>query len=194
MAQLSIYQARIGRTQGARLSFLKLLASPENDPRKEAARLWDLWLNAERRAGQGRYDDAVARLYRLLEWTAQWLLEQKGVCTSDLAPEQIPPGLEIPPNRDGKRQAWLVVAWELVANHVGGAAAEFDAAERNRMRNHLLVRNSSILAHGERPINQKDWDAFSGWIEQALLQLLEREAKSAGFRMRPAQLPVRAIW
>ncbi len=191
---LPVYQARIGRTHGALLTFLKLLVLPGDDPRKGAARLWDLWHNAERRAGQGRYDDAVARVYRLLEWTAQWLLEQEGVRTSDLAPEQIPSRLDISPNRDGKRQAGLVVAWELVAHHVGGAAAEFVAAERNRMRNHLLVRNGSILAHGERPINRDDWDAFSGWIEHSLLPLLEREAKSAGLRVRPAQLPDRAIW
>ena len=37
----------------------------------------DLWRNAERRAVQGRYDDAVARCYRMVEWTAQWLLRTR---------------------------------------------------------------------------------------------------------------------
>lgn len=58
MAQLSIYQTRIGRTHSGLLAFLKILAASVEDPRKGAARLWDLRLNAERRAGQGRYDDS----------------------------------------------------------------------------------------------------------------------------------------
>lgn len=191
---VSDYQARIGRTRGALLTFLKMLAAPDDDPRKAPARLWDLWLNAQRRAGQGRYDDAIARLYRLLEWTAQWLLGQKGIATSDLTPEQIPPDLDIHPNRDGKRQAGLVMAWELVAHQVQGAAAAFVEAERDRMRNLLLVRNASILAHGDRPVQRRDWEAFSDWCSHYLLPLLEREAKGAGLRMRPGQLPDQPIW
>ena len=190
----SDYQARIGRTCGTLLTFLKMLAAPDDDPRKTPARLWDLWFNARRRAGQGRYDDAVARLYRLLEWTAQWLLGRKGIATSDLTAAQIPVHLDIQPNRDGRRQAGLVMAWELVSHHVGGAASGFVEAERNRMRNHLLARNASILAHGDRPIQRQDWETFSAWCEQSLLPLLEREAKGAGLRMRPSQLPDCRIW
>jgi Card1-like, endonuclease domain len=36
-----------------------LLTAPADDPRREPARLWDLWRNAERRAAQGRYDEVL---------------------------------------------------------------------------------------------------------------------------------------
>ena len=39
-----------------------------------ALHLRDLWHNAQRCAARGRYDDAIARLYRLWEAIAQWLL------------------------------------------------------------------------------------------------------------------------
>jgi hypothetical protein len=41
-----------------------------------ALQLRDLWHNAQRCAARGRYDDAVARLYRLWEAIAQWLLRE----------------------------------------------------------------------------------------------------------------------
>ncbi|MGH7087181.1 MAG: TIGR02710 family CRISPR-associated CARF protein, partial [Acetobacteraceae bacterium] len=51
----------------------------------KAARLFDLWRNAERRAARGQYDDAVARCYRLIEATAQFLLEtHRGFDTGNL--------------------------------------------------------------------------------------------------------------
>ncbi len=58
----------------------------DNNPdKREAAQLLDLYLNAQRRAAQGRYDDAIARVYRLIEWTAQWILKtQCNLNTADI--------------------------------------------------------------------------------------------------------------
>ncbi len=42
-------------------------------------RLVDLFLNAERRAIQGKYDDATARLYRCIEMCAVLLMEKEGI-------------------------------------------------------------------------------------------------------------------
>ena len=55
-----------------------------------------------------------SRAYCLLEWTGQWLLRARmQIDTSDLQPAQIPPGLEIAPERNGKLQAGLFKAWAL---------------------------------------------------------------------------------
>jgi len=119
---LTSYAPVVAGELGAHLSALKVLAG-EPSPRREALQIWDLWLNALRRAAAGRYDDTVARAYRMIEWTAQWILKTRvGLDTADL-PADKANGL-VQPNRDGKYQAGLFAAWQLVALHTGGAGAK----------------------------------------------------------------------
>ncbi|MBI4468137.1 MAG: TIGR02710 family CRISPR-associated protein [Acidobacteria bacterium] len=194
LSTLRVYRPRIGARAGHHLSFLEILASSDGDPRKEPARLMDLWMNALRRADQGRYDDAVARGYRLLEWTAQWLLrEYAGIDTADL-PVDTAESLMIQPNPKGRRQAGLFKAWELVASHLSDAPQRFAASERNQMRDHLSARNASILAHGYTPIGFDAWNRFSGWLEKAFLPMLSSAAAQRGLRVMPPQLPTKPIW
>lgn len=189
------YRPRIGERAGRHLTFLDALTAPDEDPRREPARLLDLWLNAQRRAAQGRYDDAVARAYRLLEWTAQWLLrEHAGIHTADVPAQQIPEGLVLTTNRDGKRQAGLDTAWQLVRAFVPGAPGQFAEEERDRMRNHLKMRNESILAHGFRPVTEQGWQGFYSWMAEAFVPMLRTQAAAAGLRMDPPQLPLEPIW
>ena len=92
------------------------------------ARLIDLWLNAERRASQGRFDDAVARWYRLLEWTAQWQIQEKlNVQTSDFPEELLPPGHPVMRAEDEKIRIGLNIAWEVIAHRheAQGPAQDF---------------------------------------------------------------------
>lgn len=194
LAVLDSYRARIGRELGLTLTFLKHLTAEPDDPRRMPARLWDLWLNAERRAAQGRYDDAVARLYRLTEWTAQWLLMQKGVDTADVRVEEIPDGLLLPADRSGKRKAALMDAWAMVEHHGDDAARAFVKAERDRMLDQVRTRNASILAHGDTPIGPVAWEKFHGWAGTTLIPLLQTEAARVGFTLRPGQLPVQPCW
>ncbi len=186
---LDVYRSRIGGTLGSHLAFLRYLTANEDDPRRAPARLWDLWLNAQRRATQGRFDDAVARLYRLTEWVGQWILRGAGVDTSNLRPDQLPPALEINPGRTGRLQAGLMDAWTLVKHHGGEAAAAFARAERDRMLHHTLIRNASILAHGDTPIDRGAWEVYAHWAESSLIELLAGEAASVGLKLRPQQLP-----
>jgi hypothetical protein len=57
------------------------------------------------------------------------------------------------------------------------------------MLDHLKKRNYSILAHGDQPIAQADWAAFSAWIEAALIPLLQTHAGRAGLKHLAPQLP-----
>jgi CRISPR-associated protein (TIGR02710 family) len=153
-----------------------------------------LWLNAQRRATQGRFDDAVARGYRLLEWTAQWLLAQAGVDAADVHSDQIPEGLGIAANSDGKRKAALLDAWRLAAHHCGDDVARFVADEGAHMLDHLQHRNHSILAHGSTPVSRSDWERFAGWLEASLLPLYAARAKRVGLKALAPQLPRHPLW
>ena len=139
-------------------------------------------------------DDAVARLYRLLEWTAQWLLAGEGLDTADIRPDQVPEGVGLGPGRDGRIQAGLFAAWELVARLRSGPAGAFALQERDRMRDHLLARNESILAHGDTPVDAAAWERFQAWAHAAFIPMLKRECHGAGFRMTPDQLPTAPPW
>ncbi len=187
--RLSRFRPRIGKQWGSLLGTLDLIRHPE---RGEPLRLFDLWRNAQRRAAQGRYDDAVARLYRLLEWSAQWILrEEQGIDTSDVPPERIPEGIELTPNREGKFQAGLFQAWELAARLGGDSVRSFWETHRERMLDHIQRRNHSILAHGFEPLEEGHWRPFADWLEQTLLPLLLERSAREPYRIRnlPDQLP-----
>lgn len=162
----------------------------QNHGKREAARLFDLYRNAERRAAQGRYDDAVARFYRLIEWSAQWLLEsQCGILTCDINPEQIPATMTLRSNRDGKIQVGLFDAWQLVKHKTQGAAAQFIHEQENTLLNHTKIRNGSILAHGFTPIQLDQWQTIYHWLQSGFMPMLLEEAGKAGIKQMPPQLP-----
>lgn len=190
--RLSVYEGVLAQDLAPSYSALKWMAKRQ-DARDEARRLWDLWLNAQRRAAAGRYDDAVARAYRLLEWTAQWLLHtEKGWATHDL-PADIAIESGVAPNREGNYQAGLYAAWGLAARHCGAVAAAFWKDEQKAMLDNVKRRNHSILAHGFEPISAGDWNAFAAWLETRFIPLLENiliERKVQLF----SQLPDRYLW
>lgn len=147
-----------------------------------ALHLRDLWNNAERRAARGRYDDAVARLYRLWEGMAQWLLRVD--CRIDTAIIQI-----------GLRKSW-----ELYLHlRPDGAAASFwhrpvqlgqrTGTEIELLDLRLSARNKSILAHGWNAVTASGWQSLAQWTENGLLGVLAKEAERLGEEHRLPQLP-----
>ncbi len=161
MEILGQYRSLVGKALGLHLKALSLLDQPDGKGR-EPLQLYDLWLNAERRAAQGRYDDAIARVYRLMEWTAQWRLRlHAGIDTSAISEEQIPPDMVFTKNRAGAYQAGLYQSWQLVAKSLRGPAREFIEENESKLLDYLLVRNHSILTHGFVPIGRAQWDWIS---------------------------------
>lgn len=170
------------------------------------ARILDLWRNAERCATRGRYDDAVARLYRFVEWIAQWRLHQEhrldasAMDWSRLCPQVITrAGLS---EQTGKKTlSGAVQAWKLVAAlEPQGVVATFLSAPfsgkhprktgENRLRDMLDLRNHSILAHGERPLGEVDWAKWQEFATElhrrVLAPLLQETGEAAEL---PRQLP-----
>lgn len=190
---LEAYAKRIGPVAARLLDQMRGLTDTTRADRREALRLFDLWHNAERRAARGRYDDAVARLYRLLEWTAQWLLRRHlGIDTAAVPADRIPAGFEVRPAADGTIRLGLADAWRLLG-HVD-AFRPFVAAQLGALRHHVLKRNASLLAHGFEPVGRADWTAFAAWAEQQVIPLLVEQARDAGVKVPPEQLPRAAFW
>ena len=189
LALLDIYAGRVARYFPEMLPTLRLLAN-EDDAKHEPARLFDLWLNAERRAAQGRFDDAVARWYRLMEWTAQWQLRTgTGADTADFPQELLPPDTDPTPGRDGKIKIGLRQTWQVVEQRLPGPAQAFIAEHGRELRDLLDLRNHSILAHGYRPVDNADWRRVGSWTRERFLPVLRALAAEAGLKGEPSQLP-----
>ena len=191
LALLASYQAAVARRYPVMLPALRVLTH-ESDPKRQPALLFDLCLNAERCAAQDRYDDATARVYRLIEWTAQWQLQRRlGVETADFPPDRLPEGMTTRPDRDGKIRLGLWAAWQVVKLHaeMAGPAQAFITEQEGRLKDWLAIRNGSILAHGFEPVRKADWQKTQQWVEQHFLPLLDKLASEAGLRKRPEQLP-----
>jgi CRISPR-associated protein (TIGR02710 family) len=138
----------------------------------KALHLCDLWRNAQRCAARGRWDDAVARLYRLWEATAQWLLWADFRLDTAVV------------------ETGLKRSWDLYRHlRPAGEAASFWQREWARLNERLLIRNRSILAHGGDRVSQAGWRTLSEWTENGLLVVLAREAERLGELHELPQLP-----
>lgn len=180
----------------------------------EGARLPDLMRNAERAAARGRYDDAVARLYRLIEWSVQWHLKHAfGVDTGniDWSNRHLTDDVVAQARMTEVRQRHLADKPEkptlsgltqsinlASALEPDGLVATFDKGPypdkkhrtgRARLNYVLRKRNHSILAHGENPLDKDAWDKFAAFMAHWNANVLHPLLKHAGIDCDPPQLP-----
>jgi len=118
--------------------------------------LRDLAANALRREQLGHYDDAVARLYSLLEKAAKVALFcDYGLDTSCLAPEELPQSFLDSSSpivgHDGCLQLPLFRAYLLLASLKHPLGLRF-MEHQDALKELLQARNSSLLAHGFEPV------------------------------------------
>lgn len=120
----------------------------------------DLLANADRRLMEGRYDDAVARLYRAIEAYAQVRLASHGFDNTGAVPlEKLPDSLQTEwqfRTEDGALKLGLQDNYKLLAELGDDAAAQFKELNLDDSQKSLLVaRNNSILAHGYAPAGKE---------------------------------------
>jgi CRISPR-associated protein (TIGR02710 family) len=158
----------------------------------------DLFLNAQRRATQHRFDDAVARLYRALELLAQARLKlQYGIDTGDVSLENLPQQLrgqyESMANPGGKIKLPLTSAFELLANLTAfypEPLGEVYQQYKNQVKDFLSIRNKSLLAHGLTPVRAEDYKKaelfFTASVDEAFSKLaLKPYAARKQFPLHP---------
>ncbi|MFM7149536.1 MAG: TIGR02710 family CRISPR-associated CARF protein, partial [Gemmataceae bacterium] len=142
----------------------------------------DLCLNAERRHLQGRNDDAVGRLYRALELTAQvWLQQHYEISTGNVLLEKVPSSHQAKLSRfavadDSEKEPTIKIAllqaWDLIAAFPDDPLGKHFMDHRSFLVNFLSVRNFSLFAHGTNPIHERDYRSYSGRINSFLTTCL----------------------
>ena len=151
----------------------------------------DLLHNAQRRASQERYDDAVGRLYRATELTAQLLLKlavtdkvgPSGIDTGNVDLDRLPDEIQ-PQWRDNAARKTtgqpgaifkiaLADAYDLLAD-LGHPTGLKWKQRRSEMVNVLEIRNKSLFAHGFSPVGYGGWRQLSGMLGDFLIEAVER--------------------
>lgn len=129
--------------------------------------VYDLLRNAERRAHQGRYDDAVARLYRACELLAQIRLQQRdpalapGNLDTELLPENLRATYEnLRDPGDSKIKLGLRQDYDLLVALGDPLGVAYRKVEKILL-NGLSARNNSILAHGATPLSESEYRQFA---------------------------------
>jgi CRISPR-associated protein (TIGR02710 family) len=122
----------------------------------------DLLANAQRRRNDGRVDDAVARLYRVVETIAQWTLaNDHGISSTAAVPsEKVPQSLlnewaSRGMSVDGDLRLGLQDAYALLKALGDPRGEKFANLGLGGRTSPLNSRNSSILAHGFERIDEK---------------------------------------
>lgn len=132
------------------------------------ALLQDLLANAARRAELGRFDDALARLYRALELVVEVdVYERLGLDLKDRTtwPEGLPEGLKERILKSRGLMDLLEVAFDLdLAFGQKGTLAQRLYGEKNRLQAPLHKRHESILAHGKRPVEREDYERLRDFL------------------------------
>ncbi len=138
----------------------------QNDKTAGHETLLELLANADRRAKQSRYDDAISRLYRAVELRGQQLVKQAfgaemGKVSIECFPavrrEDVIERLGQPndgPYKLGVRNLFRIL--EFSADEAPGKQSHiYDC-----LKDHLQKRNNSLLAHGLLSVKKESFESF----------------------------------
>lgn len=128
----------------------------------------DLLENARRRGEEGKFDDAVARLYRTLELIAQVRLwKEHNIDASDVDIQRVPKEYrdhyEQLRNRNGTISLGLRKDYRLLEHLDDEMGHGFK--DNKELLDLLDARNYSILAHGTQPLDKDKYQRFYGIVE-----------------------------
>jgi CRISPR-associated protein (TIGR02710 family) len=143
--------------------FLQDLSAESSDFTKPSRKhVLDLLANARRRSEEGKYDDAVARLYRTLELLAQLKLQEYGIKTSSVDVTKVPKDMvgelrqRYTDPSNGRIKLPLKASYDLLLKLNDQLGEEFKNCKGiDRV---LDARNNSILAHGFQPVGRDIFD------------------------------------
>jgi CRISPR-associated protein (TIGR02710 family) len=189
MAQVQAHGLGLKRVLGSRQAIDADFTAPESIAGHGYELVEDLVLNAQRRAQQLRYDDAVGRLYRALELLAQIRLRQSyGLETGDLDLAKLPEPLRDTYAADrhprtGKVQIPLQKSYILLSQFPDDLLGQQFQIQQDPLKNALQVRNYSLFAHGFKPTTNRAYQN-SGQVIQTFIETA-LDALTADQRRQP---------
>lgn len=140
----------------------------------------DLLLNAERRAIQGRYEDAVGRIYRAVELIAQVRLKHKynmetgNINIDSLSQLKEDFKIKLDNNRNNeanKIQIGLMLSYELLVELQDPVITPWYQNNKNKIMNFLSYRNNSLFAHGVKAIDRSAYEDVAHPFMELLQQV-----------------------
>ncbi len=150
------------------MSFLEELVINDKKPRYSL--ILDMYANAERRFKEGKIDDAILRLYRLIEMMAQERLMTKyNINTSDVIKDSIPDILKADfianykNHRTGKIEIPQTASFKLL-NELNDNLGKIFKTNESRFLKIQSSRNYSYLAHGLECANERTYLSFREFI------------------------------
>jgi CRISPR-associated protein (TIGR02710 family) len=152
----------------------------------------DLICNAERREKLGRYDDAVGRLYRVLEMLAQIRLKLEygleslniNLNNKKLNSKARDFCLKYKGENSGKIKLPLSPQYKLLS-FLNDPIGEVYERHENEFKNFLKNRNFSILAHGEEPVTARNYHSMKKFVEGFIRECFNR----IGVKMEYCRFP-----
>lgn len=157
----------------------------------------DLYSNAQRRINEKRFDDALARFYSCLEKITQFELKKFGIDASK--PDYSKISKEVL-DKFTKKLGFLPVELELKKNALLLIFLEDEIGEEIQKKGYKVftgligIRNNSILAHGTKPVNEKNISDFSKiLIEPILAKFIELNNIDKGEIERHSHLKVKEL-
>jgi CRISPR-associated protein (TIGR02710 family) len=159
--------------QSAKMGLPELLKD-----RKNAAHLVaDAYCNGMRRAAQGRFEDAVARFYRLIELASQQRLAEREIDTAALVMNFVGSDLVKTKYPEITKQFYGIEKTvpqqiSLMDGHIILFALEDELwkgeplSKLRALLETMKVRDHSIVAHGAKPVDQSMFDKFKVFGEE----------------------------
>ncbi len=116
----------------------------------------DLIFNAQRKAYQERYDDAVARLYRALELLVQIRLKREYQIST------------------GDNKLGLMQSYESLVERQDEPLGSWFKKHKKPIQDKLSIRNYSIMAHGFKPITKDKYESLENVFVSFILKGIEQ--------------------
>lgn len=161
--------------------YSEILKKINNEEEKDKFLILDIYYNALRREKEKKYDDAVGRLYRIIEAIAQLrLIKEYKIKTSeiDLKNPNIkkldPQTKKLLKNKkvNGKIKIGLRDSYQLLNALKDKHYSKF-WEQIKKGETPLQQRNESILAHGFSPIDKKNYDKMKKYAEEIIKEFRE---------------------
>ena len=158
----------------------------------------DILFNAGRRANQGRYEDAIGRIYRAIELVAQVRLKNQYnqdtgniiLDSSFSIKEEFKRKLEKCRNDKNEIKIGLMLSYELLIELSDDVFQTWYQKNKDRIRNFLTFRNDSLFAHGIKAIGQITYEMEAPQIIEMIQKLLDDIYKNEGKKMpKMSQFP-----